>query len=429
VNPITTILGLVAGEEKMKALNTLKTPIAAQLIPSFKKTERRLLSVFMRVLDIIPEFRGHILELVGYRGGKTSDYKSFMEPSFDLLNSPHVRPDGLLTCKRGAKEWCALVEAKSDNHNIRPEQVADYTNLAKLLNIDTVISISNEFASEPSQLPYTLVKSKRKGRNIYHLSWSQLASEMTLFLEGKNKLNQAEQMVMGEAIRYFSAKDSGVSTFDEMSPSWKDFVDSANTVIGFNTNTPGVIDIVKDWQQEQRDLGIKLNEKIGGGVETWYPTKLRHDPVERRKSIRERLTSQYQLEAIYIFKESKTKLSILADLRACSTTYVYDFAPPSGKQIRALSSWLGRLLATHSGNDFKVMLDWPGREPHSIYNASEIVHHPEIIINKRNYLPKSISLVTSQQDARRFKSRKRFIEDLEKGADNLVSIVSRFELI
>ena len=412
----------------MKALNALKTPIAAQLIPSFKKTERRLLSVFMRVLDIVPEFRGHILELVGYRGGKTSDYKSFMEPSFDILNAPQVRPDGLLSCKRGSREWCALVEAKSDNNNIRPDQVADYANLAKLLNIDSVISISNEFASDPEQLPYTLTKSKRKGRDIFHLSWSQLSSQMTMFLEGKNKLNNAERMVMSEAIRYFSAKDSGVSTFDEMSPSWKDFVDSANTVIGFNTNTQGVADIVKDWQQEQRDLGIKLNEKVGGGVDTWYPAKQRHDPAERRKAIRERLTSQYQLEAIYVFKEAKTKLSVLADLRACSTTYIYEFRPPEGKQIRALSTWLGKLLASHSGSDFKVMLDWPGREPHSIHDASAIVHHPEVIIDGRKNLPKSISFVTSQQDARRFKSRKRFIEDLEKGAENLVSLVTRLEL-
>lgn len=413
----------------MKALKTLKTPIAAQLIPSFKKTERRLLSVFMRVLDIVPEFRGHVLELVGYRGGKTSDYKSFMEPSFDILNAPHVRPDGLISCKRGSKEWSALVEAKSDNNNIRSEQIADYTNLAKLLNVDSVISISNEFAADPKQLPYTLTKSKSKGRNIFHLSWSQLSSEMTMFLEGKNKLNNAERMVMSEAIRYFSSKDSGVSTFDEMSPKWKDFVESANTVIGFNTNTPGVAEIVKDWQQEQRDLGIKLNEKIGGGVDTWYPAKLRHDPIERRKSIREKLTSHYQLEATYVFKESKTTLSILADLRACSTSYIYQFKPPAGKQIRALSTWLGKLLASHSGADFKVKLDWPGREPHSIYDASKIVHHPDIIIGDKKNLPKSISFVTSSQDARRFKSRKRFIEDLENGAESMVSLVSRLELL
>jgi len=413
----------------MKALNALKTPIAAQLIPSFKKTERRLLSVFMRVLDIIPAFRGHILEMVGYRGGKTSIYKSHMEPSFDLLSAPAVRPDGLLTCKRGTKEWSALVEAKADNHPIRPDQIADYTNLAKLLDVGTVISISNEFASGHGDIPYTLAHSKKKGRALYHLSWSQIASEMTMFLEEGHKLNDAEKMILQEAIRYFAAKDSGVSTFDEMSMSWKDFVNSANTVIGFNTNTPGVADIVRDWQQERRDLCIKLNQQIGGGVESWFPTKLRKDAAEKRKAIREKLTNEYQLQAEYVFRETKTSLEVLADLRACSSTFIYKFDPPKGKQIRAVSTWLGKILASHTGGDFMVMLDWPGREPHSIFKASEIVHHPEIMIGNRKHAPKTISFITSKQDARRFKSRKRFIEDLENEAEKLINMVSKLELV
>ena len=75
------------------------------------------------------------------------------------------------------------------------------------------------------------------------------------------------------------------------------------------------------------------------------------------------------------------------------------------------------------------MFDWPGREPSSIHNASEIVRHPEIISSGRKSLPRSISIVTSLQDIRRFKSRKRFIEDLEDGATNLVNLVSRLELV
>lgn len=413
----------------MKALNALKSPIAAQLIPSFKKTERRLLSVFMRILDIVPEFRGHVLELVGYGSGRTATYKSFMEPTFDLLSAPAVRPDGLLTCRRGSKDWSALIEAKADNNNVRPDQIADYCNLAKLLNVDTVISISNEFASGQGDIPYTLASSKRKGREVYHLSWSQLQAEMTMFLESNTKINDAEKMVLQEAMRYFAAKDSGVSSFDEMSISWKDFVESANTVIGFNTNTPGVADIVRDWQQERRDLCIKLNQQIGGGVESYFPAKMRKDATERRKAIREQLTRDYQLEAVYAFKETKTSLKVLADLRACSSTFIYSFDPPKGKQIRAVSTWLGKMLSSYTGNDFTVMIDWPGREPHSIHKASEIAHHPEIIIDGRKYVPKTISFVTSKQDARRFKSRKRFIEDLEAGAEELINMVSKLLLV
>lgn len=413
----------------MKALNALKTPLAAQLIPSFKKTERRLLSVFMRVMDIVPEFRGHILEFVDYRGGSTSTYKSFMEPTFDLLNAPQLRPDGLMMCWRGSKEWSALIEAKSEKNHVRPEQIEGYTSLAKLLNVNAVISISNEFASGRGELPYTLNKTKRKGRAVHHLSWPQIAAEMSLFMESKNKLNDAEKMIMQEAIRYFSAKDSGVSTFDEMSPSWKDFVTSANTVIGFNTATSGVADIVKDWQQERRDLCIKLNQQVGGGVETWFPAKARNDPAEKRKLVRENLTKNYQLNALYVFKKSKSKLHVIADLRACSWTFKYEFQPPDGKQIRAVSTWLRKLISTQTSTDFSVMLDWPGREPHSIHDAEDILRHPQVIIGGRKHNPVTISLVTSNRGATRFKSRKRFIEDLESGAEQLIARVSQMELL
>jgi plasmid maintenance system antidote protein VapI len=416
-------------EKIMKALNLLKTPIAAQLIPSFKKTERRLLSVFMRVLDIIPEFRGHILELVDYRGGRSSTYKSYMEPSFDLLDTPALRPDGLLTCKRGTKEWSALVEAKADRHPIRLDQIIDYIGIGKLLEIDAIISISNEFASAKGELPYSLPNHKRKGITVHHLSWSRIAAEMNMFLEESTELHHAERMVLQEAIRYFASSDSGVSTFDQMSPSWKDFVESANTVIGFSTNTPGVAEIVKDWQQERRDLCIKLNQQIGGGVETWFPAKLRKDLSERKKQVRELLTKEYQLEVVYAFKETKTKLRVIADLKAYSQTFIFECAPPKGKQIRAFTTWLAKLLDIQLDQKLSILLDWPGRTQSTVHKVEDIIQHPEAISNNYKDPPTSISFITTKQGAKRFKSRKLFIEDLEAGAKSLIDIMSRMELL
>jgi len=413
----------------VKVIQKLKTPISAQLIPSFKQTERKLLSIFMRVMDIVPEFRGHILELVGYKGGKTSAYKSYMEPSFDLLNGPAVRPDGLITCKRGQKEWSALVEAKSENNKIRPEQIENYTSLARLLNVDAVITVSNEFAASASDLPYTLQKVKRKSRDVFHFSWPSIASEMTMFLEWNKKLNDAEKIILSEAIRFFSTKDSGVATFDQMSPSWKDFVNSANTVIGFNSATQGVADIVRDWHQERRDLAIKLNEQMGGGIAIKFPTKQRNDAVERRKATREQLTKEYKLTALYTFGKSKDSLEAVADLRACSQTFVFSFDPPKGKKIRAISTWLGKILASNRTDHLSIRLDWPGRESDTWYKASELVSHPERIIAGRNYEPKKISFVSNLQNTQRFKSRKLFIVDLEKGATDMISMLSQMELV
>jgi len=413
----------------MKAINKLKSPNAAQLIPSFKQTERRLLSVFMRTMDIVPEFRGHMLQYVGYRGGKTSEYKSFMEPTFDLLDTPSIRPDGLVACQRGQRTWTALIEAKSEKNKIRPEQIESYANLARQLDVTAIITISNEFALDSAQLPYTLKKTKRKGREVFHLSWALIISEMTMFLQTNKKLHMAERYVLSEAIRYFSTKDSGVANFDQMSPSWKDFVTSANTAIGFNSATSGVADIVKDWHQERRDLAIKLNEQLGGGLYVWYPQKEQKDSNLRRKATREQLTNDYKLTARYKIYKTKNNFDIQVDLKACSQTYFFNFLPPEGKKIRALSTWLGKLLASHEVENLNVKLAWPGREKDSWYPASDLIAHPERIISGRNYLPTSIWFVASYQNTQRFKSRKLFIQDLEKNAKNMFDLLIRMELI
>ena len=412
----------------MRAIQTLRNTNSAQLIPSFKKNERRLLSVFMASLDIVPGFRSHILKFVGYGSGRTCTYKSFMEPVFEDRGLPPGRPDGLIVCKRGASSWSALIEAKSDKNYINVEQIENYANLAKHLGIDTIISISNEFSAKSHELPYTVTKAKQKGRSIYHLSWSKIASELGLFLETHPQLLDAEKYILEETERFLTSKDSGVSTFDEMSPKWKDFVASANTVIGFNTATSGVAEIVKDWQQERRDLCIKLNQQVGGGITSLFPSKVRHDQQARKKLIREQLTSEYRMEAEYLIMPDRSLLRIVADLRACSTTFVFKFDPPKNKMAKAIGTWLAKCLRDYP-DDFTVLIDWPGRDVDTTFAPSQIVNDPHIIAEGKKYAPKSIAFIRTKQDARRFKSRKGFIQDLESGAKGLINLASNMQLL
>lgn len=412
----------------MKAVQILKNINSAQLIPSFKKSERRLLSVFMATLDIVPEFRSHILKLVGYGSGKTCTYKSFMEPSFQDRLIPSGRPDGLMVCQRGRQTWSALIEAKSDKSRIIVEQIETYATLARYLNVEAIISISNEFSAQSHELPYTIAKPKQKGRAIFHLSWSKIASELALFLETHPNLSDAERYILEEAERFFTSKDSGVVTFDEMSPKWKDFVASANTVIGFNTATPGVAEIVRDWQQERRDLRIKMNQQIGGGVTSLFPPHLRGDQQARKKQIREQLTSEYRMEAEYRILPQNCQLRIVADLRACSTTFVFKFKPPAGKKAKAIGTWLAGRLHGQS-DDFTVLIDWPRRDVDTMFKPTQIIGEPHIIAEGKPYAPKSIALIQTKQGAQRFKSRKLFILDLEDGAKNLLKLASNMQLV
>ena len=71
---------------------------------------------------------------------------------------------GLIVCRRGSASWSAFVEAKSGGSPIRADQIQAYAELAKDMNVDTIITISNEFASTPDELPYHLGFSQAEER-------------------------------------------------------------------------------------------------------------------------------------------------------------------------------------------------------------------------------------------------------------------------
>ena len=135
-------------------ISLLKNRHPACLIPNHKKVERRLLSILMGAMEIVPDLRGEILKEAGFGAGKVSKYYSFMEPEFNGLNLPSGRPDGIAICERGKLSWSVFFEAKSESNDIKGDQIVEYAELANHLGVDAIISISNEHALTPEDLPY-----------------------------------------------------------------------------------------------------------------------------------------------------------------------------------------------------------------------------------------------------------------------------------
>jgi len=243
--------------------NNLNRP---RLTPSFKKTERTLLSVFMRTLELIPDLRAEFLSSCGYGAGKSSSYASYMEVNYPSAKYPDGRPDGLIACQYGKRLWSAFIEAKAEKSPIRSDQMQDYAELAAKLDVDALISLSNEFARTPSEPPYNIPIGKRRKREIYHFAWAELRTMLELQrLNGR--LAPLEAAILDDCLDYFWSNVSGVLTYDMMPSEWPDFVQSAGVGVGFQTQTPGITEIVKGWQQERRDIRSKLIHETRTSVE------------------------------------------------------------------------------------------------------------------------------------------------------------------
>ena len=142
----------------------LKQGEVARLFPVLSTTskEGRTTSIVLACLSKIEEFGKSLLGTVGQRVGKLSRIETYTEVGFkEQPNEQKDRPDGLIVLKIGSREWRALVEAKVGNNDLDSGQIERYRALAKDNGIDCVITISNQFATNPADHPLESVRKSR----------------------------------------------------------------------------------------------------------------------------------------------------------------------------------------------------------------------------------------------------------------------------
>jgi len=124
-----------------------KWPVA-RLIPissasGVEAQERRLASALLAVMAAVPEFGNALLKPLGAPSGK---FETFIEVPFKLEGKA-VRPDGVIVVTRAGKSWSALLEAKIAAHPLEPDQINAYLDLARELDFQAVLSVSNHYVT------------------------------------------------------------------------------------------------------------------------------------------------------------------------------------------------------------------------------------------------------------------------------------------
>jgi hypothetical protein len=383
-----------------------------RLVPSFKQPERNLLSVFMSLFDLSPLVRSGFLKHCGYNSGRTCSYDSHMEASYSSPSLPDVRPDGLLTCRRGKSDWSAFVEAKAGQSPIRPEQILDYLQLASLLDVDAIITISNEFSRIPDETPYNISSSKKFKAKVYHFAWADIRTFLSL-QQSDPHIGELEGRLLAECLEFFWQPSCGISTYDSMPPDWPKFVEASGTALGFGTKTQGITEIVHGWVQERRDLCSKMVHKIHDTVELGHHAGSRATADQRLKTDRKLLADEYKLTADYLFKASKAKMRVLAELRLCKSSLALEIVPPAGKKAKATVTWFVSSIQDTELSDATVSFDWKGKDHEVTLPVKDLISTPELASKNQKEAPRSIRIIRSIHDVRRFKSRKKFIENLE----------------
>jgi hypothetical protein len=314
----------------------------ARLIPISKASgveaeERRAASALLAVIAHVEEFGRSLLKPLGAPVGRV---QTFIEVPFKLNGKP-IRPDGVITVTRGEKTWAALVETKTSANSIVAAQIDSYLDVAREYNIDSLISISNEYVSVSSDYPVEVDKRKLKKVNLVHWSWVDVLTEAVVQSDYRGVRDVDQAYILQELIRYLKDRRSGVLLFHDMGPSWVKVRDGARDH-SLRRNDDDVAEVAFRWDQLARFVALELTMDLGLNVRHVVPKT--QSPAARHAALRESLANTGKLDADFNVPNSTGYLHVEADLRSRQVIVSTSLDAPKDGRSKGRVSWMLRQL-------------------------------------------------------------------------------------
>jgi hypothetical protein len=321
---------------------------AARLIPISSATgveaqERRAASALLAVIGAVDEFGRALLKPLGAPAGKID---TFIEIPFKV-NDRSVRPDGIITVSRGGKTWGAILEVKTASNDLQPEQIDLYLDLARELDFDAVLMLSNQYVTSSNELPVEIDKRKLRRVRIYHWSWVQLLTEAVVQKEHRGVSDRDQAYMLNELIRYLSDPRSGVVTFDDMGPSWVAVRDGAREKT-LRKGDEKVDAVALRWDELVRYLCLDLTKELGFNVQQVLSSTER-TPTARLLALKESLVSDGQLYGELRIPGAAGSLEIVVDLATRQVIASTRLDAPKEGRSKGRVSWLLRQLGNAPG--------------------------------------------------------------------------------
>lgn len=317
----------------------------ARLIPissasGIEAQERRAASALLAVMGAVEEYGRALLKPLGAPGGQI---ETFIEVPFKV-NDVSLRPDGIIAVTRAGRTWGALVEVKTGNADLDATQVGLYIDLARHLELDAVITISNQMTSSSSQYPVEVDRRKLQKLALQHWSWVDVLTEAVVQKEHRGVSDPDQAYILGELIRYLSDARSGVVAFSSMGESWTAVRDGARNRT-LRREDAGAAAVALRWDELVRYVALELTKDLGAQVRQQLATRER-TPEQRQRSLVESLAVDGLMAASLSVPHAAGPLDLVADLRAREISASTQLDAPQEGRSRGRVSWLLKQLAS-----------------------------------------------------------------------------------
>lgn len=395
----------------------LKHGVPARLFPVVPESskEQKSLSIFLANLISVRPFAERIMSPLGVKLGKRSSLDCFTEVTLtNEIKGLKDRPDALIVIESGKKSWSALVEAKIGKNIVEPDQLERYVELAKLNNIDAIITISNQLTPAPDINPTQISKSVPKKLELFHLSWASILTTAFLLAAEKEDPynNDDEAYLISEFIRYLEHSSSGMARLDQMSREWPKIVSDVQAGHPLNAKADGLTEMVVIWLQESRDVALLMTRTLKEPVSIatsrnnlnnpglWIENELKSFICDKLLSFELQIpnaASRVRVESDFLRRSIRVSMKILA--------------PTDRKSNGAKLNWLLKQLSKSEKEKVIIRCITKGKAQNFGAMADEIDPKSDEINSLSDV--NSFELEMSADLGAKFNSRKKFVENLE----------------
>lgn len=384
----------------------------AKLIPLLKTgDEMALTSIFLSSIRLVKEYRYTIFN--DLKIPKVGKFYYLTEVKVPEISE--FRFDGMIiVIKSGKIVDATIFEVKKENNHIEEKQIKKYIDVAIKLKIPRLVTISNQFVSDSTQLPIDIKYSNKI--KIFHFSWTYLLTKARILLfENDINIEDPDQVeIMREVLHYLENKKSGVKGYTMMDSSWKLLTEKILTNKQLNENDSVLLNAVLSWYQEEKDMSLLLSKELGMMVKSKSRNK---DSI--LKDIKDVIKTKSIVTSIKV-ADSVSSLKIKASFEKKTILMEVEIKPPENETNIGKINWLIKQIKSGQKRNKKEFKD-----------ISNIVFITAIIkfsknkftealndynnlkeINKANEI-KSFKLYTVRDLGRSYTSAKGFIKEIE----------------
>ncbi len=315
----------------------------ARLIPTVgirgqEEQERRATSSLLAVAQAVPEF-GHAL--FGPLGAPKGRIRTFTEVQFKDLDGKACIPDGAVVVERGTKRFTLLVEVKTGDAELQPDQVSRYLDIARANGFDGVLTISNVITAQPTDSPVRVDGRKLRTTRLLHLPWWRVITEAVVQHRFRGISDPDQAWILGELIAYLDHEASGASGFTDMGSSWVAVRDAGHDgTLRVADSEPR--EVCERWDQFMEYLALGLAQDLGADVSV---VRSRRQSAEQRvQGLVRVLADEGALVGSVRVPDAVAPLDLRVDLRARRTiSSVTVDAPGDGRPLSRIN-WLLRQI-------------------------------------------------------------------------------------